>query len=195
MIKKAWDIGLIHGFDEAHAERVCFLAGRLFDQLRPLHGMGQAEKQWLHCAAVLHDMGKSYSHPRHHKVARDIILESRDLPMSDLARGIVAHVVRYHRGDMPQPHHQRFYCLDDDSKTRVIKLVTLLRMADGLDPNASAHVLDVSCWINPHVVDLWIHAEKGIKLRKLKTKAKAFSEVYKRQIIPHIVPIASPNKV
>ncbi len=195
MLKKAWDIGLIHGFDEAHAERVGFLANQLFDQLRPLHGMGPTERQWLHCAALLHDIGKSYSQPRHHKVARDIILESPDLPISDWQRSIVAHIVRYHRGDMPRERHKRFHCLDDESKTHIIKLATLLRVADGLDSHASARVQAVSCWINPQTVDLWIQAEERITLRKLKIKAKAFSKVFKRKIIPHIVRVESHNEV
>jgi exopolyphosphatase / guanosine-5'-triphosphate,3'-diphosphate pyrophosphatase len=195
MFKKAWSIGLIHGFNEAHAERVGSLANQLFDQLRPLHGMGPTERQWLHCAALLHDVGKSYSLSRHHKVARDIILESPDLPMSDSVRTIVAHIVRYHRGEMPRERHKLFHCLDDESKTYVTKLAALLRVADGLDPHVSVRVQTVSCWINHQTVDLWIHAEERIKLRKLKTKAKAFAKVYKRQIIPHSVCVGSHIEV
>jgi exopolyphosphatase/guanosine-5'-triphosphate,3'-diphosphate pyrophosphatase len=46
-------------YDEAHTGHVRFLAGRLFEQLQPLHDGGPAERELLDAAALLHDVAPS----------------------------------------------------------------------------------------------------------------------------------------
>ena len=52
-------IGEAYGFETEHALQVTRLALRLFDELQPLHGMGNTERIWLRAAAMLHDVGKA----------------------------------------------------------------------------------------------------------------------------------------
>jgi len=56
----------IYQYQKHHANHVRYLAGRLFEQLAPLHGYGPTEHELLDAAALLHDLGTIISYNDHH---------------------------------------------------------------------------------------------------------------------------------
>lgn len=170
-------------FDFDHASRVSRLALRLFDQLQPLHGMGNTERIWLRAAALLHDIGKPQDPTNHHKAARDLILHSASLPFRPEERTIIALVARYHRGSLPEGDHAYFRDLDDESQLYVTKLASLLRVADGLDEGRSGSVDDIFCEVRPRCVFLRALSRDTVSLRKVLRKADLFGRTFGRDIV------------
>ena len=132
-----------------HTRQVTRLALRLFDELRPLHGLGDVERFHLRCAALLHDIGWIDGQKAHHKSASRRILADRALPFDDRVRRIVAAVARYHRKALPKPGHEPYTALDAADRRRVDVLAGMLRVADGLDRSHRDVVADVSCQTSP----------------------------------------------
>ena len=76
-------------YDSSHTSQVTRLALRLFDQLQPLHNLGTQERDRLHYAGLLHDIGWIEGWREHHKVALRIILDTPMLPFSNKERLII----------------------------------------------------------------------------------------------------------
>ncbi len=135
-------------YEAEHTHQVVRLALRLFDELRPLHGLGADERFWLQCGAMLHDIGWIEGQKAHHKTALRLVL-SAELPLSDDERRIVALVARYHRKALPKDTHADFAALSDGRRHAVRVLGGLLRVADGLDRSHADVVEDVTCTVTP----------------------------------------------
>ena len=112
---------------------MAWLAGRLFDAAKSLHGLGPAARELLVCGALVHDVGITVSFQSHHKRSRDIVLGADLSAFTDRQRNIIASLARYHRKALPSPEHTLFAELRPADQSLVTKLAALLRIADGLD--------------------------------------------------------------
>ena len=59
---------------QAHSEHVARLCLELFDQLRPLHGLGTEDRELIEYGALLHDIGWHIAREGHHKHSQYLIL-------------------------------------------------------------------------------------------------------------------------
>jgi exopolyphosphatase/guanosine-5'-triphosphate,3'-diphosphate pyrophosphatase len=136
-------LGRRYQFDEAHARQVALLALSLFDQLGSLHGLGEADRRILLGAALLHDIGQYVSYRKHHKHSLYLIQNGELSVYSPKEIPLVALVARYHRRAEPKPHHHIWAELDQEDRGRVVKLASLLRVADSLDREHLQRVVSV----------------------------------------------------
>ncbi|MFZ1731319.1 MAG: Ppx/GppA phosphatase family protein [Bacteroidota bacterium] len=120
-------------YEPRHSATVRRMALSLFDQLRDLHKLGGAEREYLEAAAVLHDIGYHISHSQHHKHSYYLIRHSELLGFTDREIEIIANVARYHRKSHPKAKHESFPELAERDQSLVRALSALLRIADGLD--------------------------------------------------------------
>lgn len=176
------EYGERHGFEAGHAHQVARLALQLFDQLQPLHGMGNTERIWLCTAAILHDIGKRWDARRHHKLARDLILAGSSLPFRRGERTIIALVARYHRGPLPHDHHKHFRDLDGEARLYVKKLAALLRVADGLDKGHVQLVESVQCAARPGGVLIQVLSRDVLNINAILRKVDLLEQVFRRRI-------------
>ena len=140
---RAERVGVRESFDREHAFKVSELALKLFDGLCSVHGLGDRERLLLQSAAILHDSGFSRSPRAHHKIARDIILRDRTLPLTWKERVVAALVARYHRRALPDLRH-RYYGVIGPARRRVVDVLGgMLRMADGMDRTHRGEVCDI----------------------------------------------------
>jgi exopolyphosphatase / guanosine-5'-triphosphate,3'-diphosphate pyrophosphatase len=84
-------------------------------------------------AALLHDIGYHINYNNHHKHSYHLILHADLLGMSPEEQVAVANVARYHRGTRPRKKHVNFGPLDPALRRRIMRLSSLLRIADGFD--------------------------------------------------------------
>src|SRR5262249_30582457 len=79
-----------------HARHVAHLALQLFDELAPMHGLSVADREALHVAALLHDVGAAVGYEDHVEHSDYLIRNAnlRGLTSDEVER--VALIARYH---------------------------------------------------------------------------------------------------
>jgi exopolyphosphatase / guanosine-5'-triphosphate,3'-diphosphate pyrophosphatase len=178
------ELGRRCNYDEKHALQVARLALALFDQLRPLHGMGAAERELLDYAALLHDIGWHIGHSGHHKHSAYLIrngdLEGFSLNELD----VVANAARYHRKSMPKKSHPEYMALDGRSRELVWKLASFVRMADALDRGHFGNVVRVRTICRRRSVSLLLEtlADPALEAWAARLKGDMFRETYGREL-------------
>jgi exopolyphosphatase/guanosine-5'-triphosphate,3'-diphosphate pyrophosphatase len=116
-----------------HVRQVRRIAGWLYDDLRPYHGLGDEERVLLLAAALLHDVGYPTDPARHHKVSARIVRSHLAAPFTPEQVDLIALLARYHRKAVPKLKHRRYAALAAEQQRRLCWLGGILRVADGLD--------------------------------------------------------------
>lgn len=168
---------------EIHSLHVAGLALRLFDQTQSLHGLGQAERDWLEYAAVLHDVGYLINPRQHHKHAYYLIKHSDLGGLTADEIDVVANVARYHRRALPSDKHEGFAQLVPRLQRVVKILAALLRIADGLDRTHFSVVQTVNVAVGKTVViEARLSGDAEMELWAAKNRADLFEQVFRRKV-------------
>jgi exopolyphosphatase / guanosine-5'-triphosphate,3'-diphosphate pyrophosphatase len=136
------NIARFYGFHETHARHVRYLATRLFEELSPLHGYGNSEKELLGAAALLHDIGTAIRYNDHHKHSQTLIASSGLAGYAPREVALIALLARFHRKGTPLTNEYAAL-LEAGDETRLFKLASLLRLAEYLERGRSSLVRDV----------------------------------------------------
>ena len=181
-------VGQRYAWDEAHAEKVAFLSGRLFDDLTSLHQMALRDRMLLVAAALLHDVGDFVRYDAHHKHSYYLIQNADIIGLTPPERAIVANVARYHRKSVPDTSHANFRELDKDARAKVRGLAAILRIADALDREHRGKVKDVRATLAKGRVLLRVdgHEERELEEWTVAAKAALFQDVFALDVV--IVP-------
>jgi exopolyphosphatase/guanosine-5'-triphosphate,3'-diphosphate pyrophosphatase len=117
----------------------------IFDGLSEWHGLDARQRELLHSAALLHDIGWSQTPDGrgHHKWSARLIREHTWKHLRRDEIPVVAQIARYHRKSMPQPDHEEFYALSASAQKRVLQLGGILRVADALDRTHTTRIKSV----------------------------------------------------
>jgi len=129
-------------YQKNHANHVRYLAGRLFDQLTPLHGYGPTERELLDAAALLHDLGTIISYRSHHKHSQTLIANSGLPGYSPREIALIALLARYHRVGKPSTSEYKLLFHDEDD-TLLTRLAAILRLAEFLERGRNATIDDI----------------------------------------------------
>jgi exopolyphosphatase/guanosine-5'-triphosphate,3'-diphosphate pyrophosphatase len=116
-----------------HVRQVRRIAGWLYDELRPYHGLGDDPRVLLLAAALLHDVGYPTDPARHHKVSARIVRAHLGAPFTPEQVDLIALLARYHRKSVPKLKHRRYAALVAERQRLLCWLGGVLRVADGLD--------------------------------------------------------------
>ncbi|PQV63562.1 Ppx/GppA phosphatase [Abditibacterium utsteinense] len=162
-------------YQEAHTAHVGHISRRLFDQLAPLHGYGEIERQWLDAAAILHDIGILISYNDHHKHSQTLIVSSGLPGYSPREVALISLIARYHRKGAPAPGAFAAL-LEAGDETKLQHLAAILRLAEYLERGRSGIVRDVTVRFDAqeiHItlmadenptVELWVARRSGLDL-------------------------------
>jgi exopolyphosphatase/guanosine-5'-triphosphate,3'-diphosphate pyrophosphatase len=149
-IRRASVLGLARrcSWPEAHSRHVATLATEIFDGLREVHGLPDADRDLLEYAALLHDIGEHVAHEGHEKHAAYLVSHGglRGFDQDELA--MVIAIVRWHRrGDVrSEPRHAP---LADRAVERCRMLTAILRVADGLDRSRHQNITGLAVSVTP----------------------------------------------
>ena len=182
-IGKVREIARVMNLDHPHAENVLRLADSLFQQLAPLHGLGERDRSLLEAGCLLHDVGTMEGMKGHHRSSYRLILEM-DLPLTKEDRHMVACLARYHRKRPPREDDPELRPLNDKARRRLQVLASILRVADGLDYRHDGAVKEVECIIGPEEVVLKIISSlEELSSEDLNlTKADLFEKTFGRKV-------------
>lgn len=174
-----------YNYQKSHARHVKYLAGRLFDQLAPLHNYGPIERELLDAAALLHDLGSIISYYEHHKHSQTLIINSGLPGFSPREIAIVALLARYHRRGKPNTSNYE-QLLEAEDKSLLRQLAAILRLAEYLERGRNAKIDDVTVSWNEDTLRLTLIADEypGVELWGAERNAAALVEsAFNRKII------------
>jgi exopolyphosphatase/guanosine-5'-triphosphate,3'-diphosphate pyrophosphatase len=137
-----------------HERGVARLALRIFDDLASPVGLSGADRELLHAAALLHDIGKYVNTSAHHKHGAYLIRNAALDGWSEAEREQLAAIVRYHRKALPKTSHPEWTALAAKDRDRIGLLAGILRIADALDVRQQGAVADVRVRWGPQAVTL-----------------------------------------
>lgn len=184
----------VYNYQKAHAAHVRFLAGRLFNQLAPLHGFGTFERELLDAAAILHDLGSVISYYDHHKHSQTLIINSGLPGFSPREITLISLLTRYHRKGTPKTNGFEQVLADGDENV-LVKLAAILRLAEFLERGRNATVDDVTAVWDDDTLRLTLIADEypAVELWESERNARALVEsAFDRQVI--LESAASPDE-
>lgn len=163
--------------DPPHAMQTATLALQLFDQLRPLHGLGAQEAELFEFGVLLHNVGEHGDDRDQHVRTAALIRESNLPGFSADELNVIGVLAAAHT-----IHHQReleawLATVPSAYRPMVEKLAPLARLADGMD---ATHEQTVR-WVEAIVV------EKDKLLIRMQSRTKAKAEVHATRERSHLI--------
>ena len=170
-------------FPEDHSLHIAKLALSLFDQLQPLHGLGDQEREWLEYAALLHDVGYLIHVRQHHKHSYYLIKHGDLSAFTAEEIEMIANVARYHRQALPQAGHASFKALSHKARKIVEALSAILRIADGLDRSHFSVVQEVQVKLGKTVLmTLQCVGDPEFEIWAARNRANLFEKVFRHSV-------------
>jgi exopolyphosphatase / guanosine-5'-triphosphate,3'-diphosphate pyrophosphatase len=168
------------GWDEGHVRQGARLALRLFDAARPLHDLGEAERELLEYAAVLRDVGYAISRRGHHRHSYYVIRNADLRGFSPAEVAVVAHVARLHRAGRPSGRHPDFAKQPEARQRTIVQLAALLRLANGLDRSHFQNVVHLDAGLDggSFVVTVQTKSDPQLDLWAARRGADLFEEAF-----------------
>lgn len=155
-----------YGCDPEHAGNVGNIACTIFDQLKPLHGMGPDRRLILELAAALHDCGRYATMRDHLRAAFDIIRNADLYGMTDRETLLTAYVARYNEDGVPDLHGAEYASIPEKSRTVIAKLVAIFRLANALDKSRLQKVKSVKVKLTEDRMQVSVESNANLYLEK-----------------------------
>jgi exopolyphosphatase/guanosine-5'-triphosphate,3'-diphosphate pyrophosphatase len=185
-MRRASVLGLARrcNWDEGHATQVARLATTLFDQTLPLHHLGANDRALLEYAALLHDIGEHVAVDGHHNHTAYLIQHGKLRGFSPEDIAILGTLGRFHRRSDPKPSFEPFGSLPPERKEATMRLLALLRLADGLDRghNGTVDSLDVELGKNRARLVVGSNGDMDLELWGLRRKRELFERLFERPL-------------
>jgi exopolyphosphatase/guanosine-5'-triphosphate,3'-diphosphate pyrophosphatase len=185
IIASAVNLGRKYHFDEAHGRLVAAHCMTLFDALVKEHGMNRRHRILLETAAILHDIGTYIKESGHQRHGQYIVANSEIFGLHQDELGIIANVINCHRGDPPSQSDLEFMMLQREERVLVLKMASILRVADALDRGHTQQVKKITVERRPETVVL--HVDKvydlSLELMGIEVKGGMFQDVFGYKVI------------
>lgn len=185
---------LLHKYDieHPHVFHVADLTLQLFDSFQETFELSSRDRELLHAAALLHDIGWSQTPDGkgHHKESMRLIDLFSWVSVDEEEKDLIAQCARYHRKSIPKKEHERFERLSNREKSRVEKMAGLLRIGDALDRTHRQIVRKVEIDLKKAKLQFFIHSstdphaeikmayEKSNLLQKVLEHELSFNAVF-----------------
>jgi exopolyphosphatase / guanosine-5'-triphosphate,3'-diphosphate pyrophosphatase len=178
-----------YDYDIAHSHHVARLATKIFDDTKELHQLSGQDRKLMQYAAILHDIGYHIGHNNHHRHGLYLIKNSEMPGFTRDEIAMMATMVRYHRGSLPKKssdarsrrEHEDYYSLDRGQRTKMLRMASILQIADGLDRSHQQLITDVQCAFSEGVVTFiaTIVGEGELEMWSAERKATWFEELFR----------------
>lgn len=173
-----------------HAEKVASIALTLFDQLRELHAMSDEDREFLHYGALLHDIGEHIAMEDHDRHSAYLIENSRLRGFTPDEKKVLVCIGRFHRRGTPKDDFAPFAQLSESWQGRVVKIVSILRIADALDRSHDDVVESVTATYegNSVILQLKVSGEFELESFGLRRKRSLFETTFGVKVVIDSLP-------
>jgi exopolyphosphatase/guanosine-5'-triphosphate,3'-diphosphate pyrophosphatase len=181
----AVNLGRKFHFDETHAHHVVKHSLVIFDALSKEHGMNRRHRVMLETAAILHDIGTYIKASGHNKHGQYIVNNSEIFGLYQDELNIIANVIRYHRGEPPSQSDIDYMTLQREERILVLKMASILRVADALDRGHSQQIKEITVERRPETVVLHVDRVYDLSLEQMSIEEKGgmFQDVFGCKVI------------
>jgi exopolyphosphatase/guanosine-5'-triphosphate,3'-diphosphate pyrophosphatase len=157
----------------------------LFDAFVKEHGMNRRHRVLLETAAILHDIGTFIKASGHQKHGQYIVANSEIFGLQYDELILVANVINYHRGDPPSPADIEYITLQREDRILVLKMASILRVADALDRGHSQHISKITVERRQETIVLQTDKayDLSLELVGLEEKAGMFQNVFGYKVV------------
>ena len=179
------------GWRETHSTQVARLAVELFDSTMPLHHLEAEDRELLELGALLHDIGEHVSRDGHARHSAYLIENGELRGFSPIEIQMLACLGRYHVRGRPRESFQAWETLDRKDRDRVLKLLSLLRIADGLDSAHGSVVGHLGVELSRTAVELVVSARGDAAASNAgccSARSFSFEELFELPISLEVVP-------
>jgi exopolyphosphatase/guanosine-5'-triphosphate,3'-diphosphate pyrophosphatase len=169
-------LGEKFAYAKEHVDLVSKFSLKLFDLTQSIHGYGPEERELLHYAALLHDIGHYINRSGHHKHSQYIIQNCALPGFSTDELLMIANIARYHRKSLPSPEHLHYNLLFKEHKERVKKLSGILRLAVNLDRAYRGVVKDIDLSVQARQFTLTVYSgeDAGLEIEATRAASELF---------------------
>jgi exopolyphosphatase / guanosine-5'-triphosphate,3'-diphosphate pyrophosphatase len=172
------------GVQLRHGQHVAHLASQLFLQTTMMHGLPPEDGRLLEAAAHLLDAGHFVSDSAHHKHSYYVVAHSDIEGFTASERIVIAMLCRYHRKSLPKASHEWFQRLSASEKTRILRLIPLLRLADALDQSQEQPIANVNARVSESSVKVMVDSSQTAELETWSAQqvSVVFESIYNRKL-------------
>lgn len=178
-------LGRHHGADELHGRQTARLAVALFDALAPALDIPPQWREILEDAALIHDVGAQIALKGHDRHGAYLVRHGDLAGFEPDERQMLEVLVRYHRAGTPKRTNADIAALPPELRHLVRPLVSILRLADGLDRSRSGNVLGLDVRVDRRDVVVRLTstvADPGLDLWGARRKAELLEKVSGRRV-------------
>jgi exopolyphosphatase/guanosine-5'-triphosphate,3'-diphosphate pyrophosphatase len=169
-----------------HALKVHEITGKLFRELKPLHGLGDEYSNIIKTASLLHDCGTSIRYYDHHIHSLYIILNSAISGLSHREILMSALIASMHRNNNFQLPFIKYSSIINRMDIDAIESIgVLLRIAEGLDRSLEGAVKDFEVIIKEDTVLLSLSSNNNLILEigQAMRASNKFYEIYDKKLV------------
>lgn len=179
IISTAKNIARRYDVDMKHVENVTYLATKIFDSIRKLHGLGKRERLLLQIGATLHGCGSYVNMAQTRENSYKIIMSTEIIGISHNERVIVANIVRYNSEYFP-PYEEIGDEISREDYITIVKLCAILKLANVLDKSNTQKIRHVGISLHENSMNIVAHTMADITLEKglFHRKADMFEEAF-----------------
>ncbi len=172
-------------FREEHANQICKLSLKLFDQTQTLHKLSPQARELLHYSSLLHDIGYHISYKKHHRHSHYLIKNGNLNGFTEGEIEIMANIARYHYKSSPKKSQDDFLKLSPEEQKIILFGAAIVRLADGLDRSHFSVIQDLNCNIKGNLITLELisRGDPELEIWAAQKKKDLFEEVFQKKVI------------
>ena len=172
--------------NKAHANHVFWITTKLFNSLKPIHGLDNSYDRIVKTATMLHDCGTSIDYYGHHLHSFYIILHSYINGLTHKELLMSASIAASHRFNSYHVPKPQFASIINGLDIKAMDQISvLLKLAEGLDRSLVGAVRDLTVEFDNTKVIIYVNSDIDLELEILQAyrAADKFKEIYHRELI------------
>jgi exopolyphosphatase/guanosine-5'-triphosphate,3'-diphosphate pyrophosphatase len=171
-------------YDVVHTHHVAKLALQIFDQTKALHRFGEAEREWLEYAAILHDIGFLINPRQHHKHSYYLIKHSDMAGFAADEIELMGNIARYHRKARPEEDHRTLKNIVAEHRDTLEVLAGILRVANALDRSHFGVIRSIECDISSKQLQFLLATtdDAALEVWAARERSEILADALRREI-------------